>query len=193
MKKYVTGYNALIVANAAVLAGPLLLGWNVRALLLVFWLEVVFAGLVNIAKMGLAEEKGPLGKSRTYQVIFYIAHYSTFCVMYWVVILAIVRGLSASYEGLVWAVLPVASLLGASHVVSLFVDYRAGGECERASSQRLMWQVYVRVAPVQAVVVVAAVVTGAAGVGEPAAVAVWGVKTVADVVAYVLERRRSVG
>ena len=73
---------ALVLTNALVSLGPLAFGWNLAALLMLYWLELVFVGLVNIAKMARASRLGELGKSRSYQAIFFITHYATFCVLY---------------------------------------------------------------------------------------------------------------
>jgi hypothetical protein len=58
---------ALIVANLVPLVGVLWFGWNVWAILIIYWLENGIVGLFNVLKMGRASgpEDGPAGGGRT--------------------------------------------------------------------------------------------------------------------------------
>ena len=82
---------ALLVAfNLVPLAGVLLWGWNVSTLLVLYWLENGVIGVLNVAKILLAE--GPAGTiqvqgrpvspaSRVATAAFFLVHYG----MFWVV------------------------------------------------------------------------------------------------------------
>ena len=157
---------ALVLTNGLVLLGPLALGWNLATLLMLYWLELVFVGLVTIAKMAWASRLGELGKSRSYQAIFFIAHYATFCVLYGVALQMIIAGPGAALEGSRIALAIAAAALFASHGLSFWLNYMKEHEFEHLSSLELMFVPYQRLLPVQIAIVVAA--TLMRGLGEPA-------------------------
>ena len=156
----------LVLTNALVLLGPLALGWNLAALLMLYWLELVFVGLINIAKMAWASRLGELGKSRSYQAIFFIAHYATFCVLYGVALQMIIAGPDAVLEGNRIALAIAVMALLASHGLSFGLNYVHGQEFAKMSSLEQMFVPYRRLLPVQIATVIGATVVR--GLGEPA-------------------------
>ena len=156
----------LVLTNGLVLLGPLALGWNLATLLMLYWLELVFVGLVTIAKMAWASRLGELGKSRSYQAIFFIAHYATFCVLYGIALRMIIAGPDAVLEGSGIALAIAAVTLPASHGVSFWLNYIKGHEFAKMSSLEQMFVPYQRLLPVQIVTVIGATVVR--GMGEPA-------------------------
>ena len=152
---------ALVLANALISLGPLVLGWNLAALLMLYWLELVFVGFINIVKMTRATRLGELGKSRSYQVIFFIAHYATFCVLYGAALQLIFAGPDAVLEGNRIALAVVAAALLASHGFSFRLNYVNGHEFAKVSSLEQMFVPYQRVLPVHIAIVVGATVVRA--------------------------------
>ena len=152
---------ALVLTNALVSLGPLVLGWNLAALLMLYWLELVFVGFINIAKMTWATRLGELGKSRSYQVIFFIAHYATFCVLYGAALQLIIAGPDAVLEGSRIALAIAAAALLASHGLSFRLNYVEGREFEKISSLEQMFVPYQRVLPVHIAILIGATVVRA--------------------------------
>ena len=149
---------ALVTANLFALAGPLAFGWNLSSLLFLYWLELVIIGLYNMEKMRRAGRLGELGKSRSYQAIFFIAHYATFCVLYGAALRLVIAGPDAALEGSRIALAIAAVALMASHAASFKLNYLDRGEFSKATSLGQMFVPYERAVPVQVAVVIAAVV-----------------------------------
>ncbi len=149
---------ALVAVNLFALAGPLAFGWNLSSLLFLYWLELVIVGLYNIEKMRRAEGLGELGKSRSYQAIFFIAHYATFCVLYGVALRRVIAGPDAALEGSRIALAIAAVALVASHAASFKLNFLERGEFSKTTSLGQMFVPYERAVPVHVAVVIAAVV-----------------------------------
>lgn len=149
---------SLVLTNGLVLLGPLLLGWNLATLLLLYWLELLFVGLINIAKMARASRLGELGKSRSYQAIFFIAHYATFLVLYGVALQLVIAGPDAALEGSRIALAIAALALLASHIASFRLNYIEGREFAKVSSLEQMFIPYRRAVPVHIAIVTVAII-----------------------------------
>lgn len=150
---------ALIAANLLALWGVLAWDWPVFPILLLFWMENVIVGALNVARM-LLLDPGDLATwaGKLLMVPFFCVHYGMFTLVHGVFVLALFGG--AAYEraggGLfsiepvlravrdydLW--LPVAALAG-SHLFSFVWNYCLRGEYQRASLQDLMARPYGRV------------------------------------------------
>lgn len=175
---------ALATVNALVLIGPLLLDWNLRALFTLYWIELVVIGMFNIVKMLKAVQLGELGKSRSYQVIFFIAHYATFCVLYRGLMQLTMGGPESLSAAALLGIASGAALLTLSHGLSFTTNYIGLKEFAETSSLKQMWAPYRRVLPVQ-VVIVSGVLAIAQWNGGPAAlITLIAAKTIADLWAH---------
>jgi hypothetical protein len=148
-------FAALLLVNLAPLLGVALAGWNLKTLVVLYCVENGVVGLYSIAKVYFATERGALGKSRGYQVIFFVTHFATFCVMYGAMVVYFL--FDSGYSGS-WIVFIVCVFLFlASHGVSFKFSFWDQREYDRAGSMMQMVLPYARVLPMHVFLVVAVV------------------------------------
>jgi hypothetical protein len=204
---------AIVVANLVPLVGALFLGWNVGAIVVLFWLECGIVGIVNVPKIALAQggsaspdASAMMGVLRRMVAIpFFVFHFGVFFLaagagaLYLAVAasgtLPVTHGPQAFRETLATLELPVAGLvlatvaLLARHLVA-FNDFLAHGEYARADPFHQMFAPYPRVFVLLAATLVSGTVI--AMMGRP----VWAVasfvvaKTLLDLRVTASERQR---
>jgi Family of unknown function (DUF6498) len=149
--------GVLLAANLIPVAGVLLWGWSVFALLALFWMENVIIGGFFALRMLCADPRdAALWAGKLFMVPFFCFHYGMFTAIHGVFVLGLFGGRQYNSSGLdvldpamraaddwkLW--LPLLALL-ASHLFSFFYNYLYRGEFRRASVQELMMKPYVRV------------------------------------------------
>jgi len=147
----------LVAANLLPVAGVLAWGWDVFALIVLFWIENVIVGVLNVARMLLADPADPaLWAGKLFMVPFFCVHYGMFTAIHGVFVFSLFGGRSYPVNGLhvlepalqvvrergLW--LPVAAL-AASHLFSFLWNYLYRGQFRRASLPELMVRPYKRV------------------------------------------------
>jgi len=149
---------ALLAANLVPLYGVLALGWEVFPLMLLFWIENVVVGVLNVARMLCVDPRDPASwAAKLFLVPFFCFHYGMFTAVHGVFVFGLfgghgfsqVRGLdvlgpamdAVREYGLQVAVLALA----ASHLFSFLWNYLGRGEFRRASLSKLMAGPYSRV------------------------------------------------
>ena len=154
----------LILANLFPLAGVLLLDWRVFDILILYWVENVVIGILNVVRMALTREH-----DRWFLMPFFVVHYGLFCFAHLTAIMTIFDpsgGTDAAW-GLFFGT-PAAEVMSSplwiaagaialSHLFSFFGNFIAGGEYTRTSARELMTRPYGRI-----VVLHVAVIFGAA-------------------------------
>ncbi|HKU45239.1 MAG TPA: DUF6498-containing protein [Burkholderiales bacterium] len=147
----------LLAANLVPLAGVLLWGWDVFALLLLFWMENVVIGVLNVAKMLLADPAdAALWAAKLFMAPFFCFHYGMFTAIHGTFVFALfgARKYDASGINVVEPALRAAGELGlwlplgalvASHAFSFLWNYLFRGEFRRARLAELMAKPYGRV------------------------------------------------
>lgn len=176
---------ALLLANLVPIALVLALEWTVPMLLHLYWFELIVVGLFTIAQMRRAHSAGPLAKSLGYQIIFFVAHYSTFCVIYRVLLVQLIWE-GAPFPPAFWLAFAIPLLaLAAAHLVSYRKDFLAG-ERGRLTPFQSMWLPYYREAPVHVVLVTAALLMKPAQIGLAATFAYAILKLAADAGTHVV-------
>jgi hypothetical protein len=135
----------LVIVNLLPIAGALLFDWSLFALLLLYWGENGIVGLYTIAKMLNASKQGELGKSRSYLIIFYITHYSTFWVLHGVALVFVLQTFGASVNGAGVLFFATLALYAVQHAMSHKMNWLGQREFERISSTHTMALPYVRV------------------------------------------------
>jgi len=148
----------LLAANLVPLYGVLALGWEVFPLLLLFWIENVVVGVLNVARMLCVDPRDPASwAAKLFIVPFFCFHYGMFTAVHGVFVFSLfggqgvarVRGLdvlgpamdAVREYGLEIAVLALA----ASHLFSFLWNYLGRGEFRRVSLRTLMARPYGRV------------------------------------------------
>jgi hypothetical protein len=189
----------LLAANLVPVAGVLLWGWSVFALLALFWMENVIIGAFFALRMLCADPRdAALWAGKLFMVPFFCFHYGMFTAVHGVFVFSMfgadkysVRGTDVIEPALrvvqdsgLW--LPVAALL-VSHAFSFFWNYLYRGEFRRAQLSGLMAAPYGRV-----VVLHVAILAGgfaAAMLGSPvwALILLLALKVALDLRAHVKE------
>lgn len=150
---------ALIASNLLALWGVLAWGWPVFPLLLLFWLENVVLGLLNVLRMLLVDPADlALWGAKLFMVPFFCVHYGMFTAVHGALVIGFFGGkeydrmthglrvLDAAARAVhdygLW--LPLAALAG-SHLFSFCWNYILRGEYQRAALSDLMAKPYGRV------------------------------------------------
>jgi hypothetical protein len=162
----------LIGANLIPLIGIFLFNWDVRFIVLLYWIENLIAGFYNILKMALLKADQNGGKTRKLFIIpFFCVHYGGFCAVHGFFLIHIFKigaGFSPVENGItwwgpfifiqmllsviakIWASRPPEMIwavigLTVSHGVSFVENYILGGEYRKSSLKKLMHQPYQRI------------------------------------------------
>ncbi len=192
---------ALIASNLAMLWGVIAWGWPVFPLLLLFWLENVILGLLNVLRMLMVDPADlALWGAKLFMVPFFCLHYGMFTAIHGVFVISFFGG--REYHQMVqglWTIdsaaravedfglwLPLAALAG-SHLFSFCWNYILRGEYRLAELSKLMGRPYARV-----IVLHLTILVGGWGVmllGSPvwALLALLGLKVWFDLKAHIKE------
>lgn len=142
----------LIAANLLPLAGVLLFDWRVFDILMLYWVENIVIGVVNVVRMAASP-----GRDKLFLIPFFTVHYGLFCFCH----LAAVTGLFSESFGTAsaWQYFfaePLSEIwrsplwiaiaaIAASHLFSFFSNYLGGGEYKRTTAGHLMGRPYGRI------------------------------------------------
>jgi len=190
----------LVAANLVALYGVLRHGWDVFPLILLYWIENVVLGLLNIARM-LCVDPGDraawLGKIFT--VPFFCVHYGMFTAIHGSILLGV---FGKGYQSDGFSPLPGASqavvdyglgfavvAVAASHLFSFFWNFLWQGEFRRASLSELMEQPYHRVVVLHLVILAGGFAVAALGSPLWALIPLVAIKTALDVRAHLREHK----
>lgn len=193
----------LVAANIVPLAGVLLWDWNVFALLLLFWMENVVIGVLNVLRMVCADPLDvALWAGKLFMVPFFCVHYGMFTAGHGALLLSLFGGASYRASGLsplepalraagdhdLWLAIAV---LAASHLFSFLWNYLYRGEFRRATITELMAKPYGRIIVLHVTIILGGL--GVAALGSPvwALVLLVALKTGLDLRAHAKEHSRS--
>jgi uncharacterized protein DUF6498 len=193
----------LVAANLVPLVGVLFLGWDVRTILVMYWLENGIVGVLNVVRMLAAQGPDQQGQAslpaKAGLAAFFAVHYGIFWMVHGVFVMTITAPLgflSTGFESPLDAVtqdsgiLLGATALLASHLASLLLNYFGKGEYKRVSPVIQMFSPYVRVFVLHLTVIIGGFVI--IGLGQPVLLVALLVafKTIADVGFHLYERGR---
>lgn len=189
---------ALVAANLLPLYGVLVHDWPVLALIVLFWLENIVIGVLNVARILLAQPGNPaLWAGKLALSAFFCVHYGMFASGHGVFVFNLFGG--APYRGLVdglwtgdaalqairefglW--LPLAAL-AMSHLLSFVWNYLVRGEYRHASPQQLMMLPYSRVIVLHVTLLLGGMLVQALGSPLWALLLLIALKTAADLRAH---------
>jgi hypothetical protein len=193
----------LVAANVLPLAGVLFWGWDVFALLVLFWMENVVVGVFFVVRMVFADlEDAALWMAKLLMVPFFCVHYGMFTAVHGVFVFMLfgqgkyrVDGLdalapaarAATDYGL-W--LPLAVLFG-SHFFSFAWNYLYRGEFRSAQLSSLMLQPYGRVVVLHVAIILGGIAAMALGLPVWALLVLLALKVALDFRAHVKEHSPS--
>lgn len=179
-------------------AGVFLLGWDVSAILFLYWAENVVIGIFNLVKMKTA--RGQAVKSRyrvnsrpaqdtkrTGLMLFFLVHYGMFTLGHGVFVVALfgIPSVALSWMGLSLL------LMFVSHGVSYFYNFIGRGEYLRLSYQDLFIQPYARIVVMHITIILGGFFVNSLGAPPAALLVMVVLKTGIDIVAHLRERRKS--
>ena len=136
---------ALILANAVPIFGVLFLGWDAASILVLYWLESIVIGLLNIFKILTAGGLNKVG-ANLFLAAFFTVHYGLFSFGHGM-FLAQTFGAQSIIEGLrgggplLWTAISFVI----SHLISMLVNYYGKGEYLSAQAKDVMKLPYSRV------------------------------------------------
>jgi hypothetical protein len=81
--------QALTVANLLPLFGVVVLGWDAAAIVLLYWIENLIVGLLNILRMILVKVESTAGQfQKLFMIPFFCVHFGGFCAVHGFFLLA---------------------------------------------------------------------------------------------------------
>ncbi len=166
LEKLPTSAFILIAANLIPLFGVIFLGWQVFDIMVIFWLENVIIGVLNVVKMLVL-----LVARRDFQTIFlipfFILHYGIFTAVHGMFVFSffgegVIEPLPFDELNPLTMLLDVVQdkenimyggiALFISHLISLLINFLWAGEYKRTTSGNLMGAPYGRVMILHAVI-----------------------------------------
>lgn len=83
---------ALVVANLVPLVGVLLLDWDARVIVLLYWTENIILGAYNVLKMALLKVESPaLNLGKIFAIPFFCLHFGGFCAVHGLFLLLLLK------------------------------------------------------------------------------------------------------
>jgi hypothetical protein len=167
--------GVLLAANLIPVAGVLLGGWSVFALIVLFWMENVIVGVFFVLRMLLADPRDPaLWAAKLFMVPFFCFHYGMFTAIHGTFVFAMFGERDLRVDGLnvlepfaraatdygLWLAVGV---LVASHLFSFLWNYLWRGEYRRVQLGRLMAQPYGRVVVLHVAIILGGIASLALG------------------------------
>jgi hypothetical protein len=201
---------ALVASNLLPLAGVLLWGWDVGALVVLYWSENLIIGAYTLVKMLVMSPWRGLASGA-----FFLIHYGGFCAVHGVFVLALTQDQGPDVlEGDPWPlwlvfvqllidvirqVLALAppewlfafAALAISHGISLGLNYFGTGEYRRHDLKSLMKAPYKRIFVLHVAIILGGFGAAALGSPLPLLVLLVALKLGLDVSLHLRERRSS--
>ena len=180
---------ALIGANLIPVFGVLFLGWDVGSILLLYWLESVVIGVLNIPKI-LSSHGRPFGK--IFDSVFFSLHFGGFC-----------AGHAMFLKEMFQVDISVAALLGLgslslaagslflSHFISMLINFFGRGEYKNRRSREQMFVPYGRVVIMHVTILIGGILAQQFGAPVFALIVLIGIKTFIDLVAHTREHNKA--
>ncbi len=177
----------LTAANLIPLIGVFLFGWTVLDILLLYWVENVIIGVLNIPKMWMCQGN-PFGK--VFNSVFFSFHFGMFCFGHGAII-ADIFGDGADLKTLVLktAILWTAASFLLSHAFSFLLNFIGKGEYKTRDMQTQMFLPYGRIVLMHIVVLVGGLLVQELGSPIYALLVLIGLKTAMDIGAHRLEHK----
>lgn len=173
----------LVLCNLPPLAGVVFLGWRVGDVVMLYWVENLIIGAVNVLRMAtcgrnmeLAQDSGPLLQflARLPVIAFFIFHYGMFCFVHGIFLAHLFGGeamadLGDDVFGIITVLLREPGLamamagLAVSHLFSFFHNFIGGGERRNVDINAVMIRPYGRIVVVHLFIFLGAALTGLFG------------------------------
>lgn len=185
----------LIVANLVPLIGVLWLDWQVLDVVLLYWVENVIIGAINVLRMLVCPSK-----RNFFLIPFFAFHYGFFCYGHLLAIMTLFGGpeeilamwhkyfamsFDEALRSPVWIGI---AAISASHLFSFFVNFIGTGEYRRTTAEKLMQRPYGRILILQIAILLGAIIIQWLGLPLGMLIALVGVKIFMDLKLHLAER-----
>jgi hypothetical protein len=185
---------ALIVANLLPLAGVLLLGWDLAAVMVLYWAESAVIGFYTVLKMCVVDKFGAL-----FSVPFFIGHFGAFMAVHFAFVYGlfmhpdgqIPRDIGAYHElcAIFLPLWPALIALVVSHGISFFLNFIGNREYMGISMTALTAGPYKRIIVMHLTVILGGWIVLALGTPVPALLVLVVLKLIVDMRAHRREHR----
>jgi hypothetical protein len=190
----------LIAMNAIPVFGVFAFVWDVGTLLLLYWLESVVIGLLNVPKMLACQASDSQNSFRRstggviYLCVFFLFHYGGFSFGHYLFLdslFASVPPLTGLISDILSAQGLLISMVGlwVSHIFSMFKNFYGKGEYKTRSANKQMFVPYGRVFIMHIVIIIGGTLVQAFGAPVLALILLVVLKTAIDLVAHSLEHQ----
>lgn len=175
--------------------GVLFFAWELYPIVLLYWLENIVIGALNIFKMLTNAEAKAIIK-KILMSLFFSVHYGLFCFVHGALLINLFGKDSDSLDrvpmmiidsGLKWALLA----LILSHTFSLISNFFLKSEYKQLSTSDIMFMPYKRIIILHIFIIFGAMVLQLFGVTQTGLIALAIVKILADLMAHKIEHRNS--
>lgn len=186
---------SLVLVNAIPVVGVLFLGWNVAAIMILYWSENLVVGFFNIIKMARARGSDRASsqirvsdpqRGRGYIIVFFMFHYGLFTMGHGVFVFSMFGKPDSDPFALIFTLL----FLFTSHYISYQKNFMDNGEYLKVSYNRLFLQPYGRVVVMHLTIIGAGFFIQSQGGAKPAILILVGLKTVIDLISHRIEHRK---
>ena len=185
----------LILANMVPIFGVLFLGWDALTILVLYWLESVIMGVLNIPKIlacrSAEQSAGGAVFTNLFPAVFFTFHYGMFTSVHGV-FLAEMFGARPIIEGLfsggsfIWT----ATIFLISHLASMVINFFGKKEYLGRNARRQMFSVYGRVFIMHIVVLLGGFTIQKFGAPIIAVIMLITLKTAIDLIAHKREHEK---
>jgi len=185
---------ALLAFNLIPIFGVVQLGWDAGTIVLLYWLENVVIGVLNLPRLFMSRRDDSLTDristgGAIYLCVFFSVHYGMFCLGHYL-FLADSFNLPPLGDSLLQTgILISLAGLAISHMISLVVNFFGKQEYLKRSANLQMFMPYTRIIILHVVVLIGGIGAQATGNGWPLLLLLVVIKTAVDLAAHVAEHR----
>lgn len=185
---------ALLLANAAPLAGCLLFGWQLGEIMVLYWAESGVIAVFNLLKMYRIDPVGTI-----FSGLFFIGHFGAFMAIHFLFVYGLfVRGIDtpgafelAPVGAMFLELWPAIAALVISHGLSFRLNFIGRGEYRGRTLRTQMAEPYTRIMVMHVTLILGAFIALALGSALPALLVLIGLKTAVDARAHLRQHGTS--
>lgn len=191
----------LLGMNLIPLFGVIYFGWEVKTLLILYWLENVIAGIYNAIKM--LTLKNAAG-SKLFNTVFFLVHYGLFTFVHGIFVLSFSEETAGESVGdfpvtseLAQAISLDGALglsilgLAVSHGISLLINFYGRGEYKTRELKKQMFAPYGRMVILHVVIIFGGLLVSISGNLIAALLVLIGLKIVMDIAAHRISHKQT--
>lgn len=182
----------LVLSNVIPLFGTLFLGWNVGLILLIYWVETVIIGLINLPKLLTAlGSPNPGLFGRLFFCAFFTVHYGMFNFGHYVFLTEMFDLPPITEQTRNYALLTAVSGLLLSHLFSMIANWFGRGEFRKTPVGEQMFLPYGRIVVMHMVIIAGGFAVEALGQPLIALILLVVIKTIIDLFSHKVSHEKT--